>query len=107
MNRGDSEVDGDEIDRGSFLGHPICDLCGEQVYGNCELYSHLSVEHYTCRFCVRKDPGISECHKNMKIWEATISPLPFRHFRTYHFLCEEEACLADEFVVFISEIDFM
>ncbi|CAK7326255.1 unnamed protein product [Dovyalis caffra] len=30
-----------------------------------------------------------------------------RHFRTYHFLCEEEACLADEFVVFISEIDFM
>jgi E3 ubiquitin-protein ligase ZNF598 len=27
------------------------------------------------------------------------------HFRKYHFLCEDEACLAKKFVVFLSEAE--
>jgi len=53
LSRGDSEVDGSEIERGGFMGHPICDFCRKRFYGDNELYLHMSRDHYTCHICQR------------------------------------------------------
>lgn len=50
---GDSEVDGSESDRGGFMGHPMCEFCRTPFYGDNELYTHMSTEHYTCHICQR------------------------------------------------------
>ncbi|KAL2508570.1 RING/U-box superfamily protein [Forsythia ovata] len=36
INRGDEEVDGTEIDRGGFMGHPMCEFCSISFYGESE-----------------------------------------------------------------------
>ncbi|MBA0620752.1 hypothetical protein Godav_006436 [Gossypium davidsonii] len=51
INTGDSEVDGTESERGGFMGHPMCEFCKTPFYGDNELYSHMSTEHYTCHIC--------------------------------------------------------
>ncbi|CAI9759206.1 unnamed protein product [Fraxinus pennsylvanica] len=66
-----------------------------QFYGESELYTHMSTEHHTCRMCLRQDAGQYEYYKNFRDFE--------NHFHTYHFLCEDEECLAKKFVVFLSE----
>ena len=53
LSRGDSEVDGSVIERGGFMGHPICDFCRKRFYGDNELYLHMSRDHYTCHICQR------------------------------------------------------
>ncbi|CAN1292854.1 E3 ubiquitin-protein ligase hel2 [Linum perenne] len=50
---GDSEVDGSESERGGFMGHPMCEFCKTPFYGENELYSHMSRDHYTCHICQR------------------------------------------------------
>ncbi|GAA0146572.1 ubiquitin-protein ligase [Lithospermum erythrorhizon] len=95
INTGDSEVDGSESERGGFMGHPICEFCRIPFYGDNELYSHMSTEHYTCHICQRQHPGQYEYYKNYDDLEM--------HFRRDHFLCEDEACLAKKFIVFQSE----
>lgn len=95
LNTGDSAVDGNESERGGFMGHPFCEFCKTPFYGDNELYSHMSTEHYTCHICQRKHPGQYEYYKNYDDLEI--------HFRCEHFLCEDEACLAKKFVVFQSE----
>lgn len=50
---GDSEVDGNESERGGFMGHPSCEFCRNRFYGDNELYMHMSTEHYTCHICQR------------------------------------------------------
>ncbi|KAG5514087.1 hypothetical protein RHGRI_035478 [Rhododendron griersonianum] len=95
INTGDSEVDGTESERGGFTGHPLCEFCRTPFYGDNELYSHMSTEHYTCHICQRQHPGQYEYYKNYDDLEI--------HFRREHFLCEDEACLAKKFVVFLSE----
>ncbi|KAF5952203.1 hypothetical protein HYC85_010147 [Camellia sinensis] len=75
INFGDSEVDGSESERGGFMGHPMCEFCRNPFYGDNELYTHMSTEHYTCHI----------------------------HFRQEHFLCEDEACLEKKFIVFATE----
>ncbi|CBI37014.3 unnamed protein product, partial [Vitis vinifera] len=97
INTGDSEVDGNEAERGGFMGHPMCDFCRSPFYGDNELYSHMSTEHYTCHICQRQNPGQFEYYKNYDDLEI--------HFRRDHFLCEDEACLAKKFVVFQSEAE--
>ncbi|XP_019441267.1 PREDICTED: zinc finger protein 598-like [Lupinus angustifolius] len=92
---GDSEVDGSESDRGGFMGHPMCEFCRTPFYGDNELYTHMSTEHYTCHICQRRHPGQYEYYKNYDDLEI--------HFRQEHFLCEDEACLAKKFIVFQSE----
>lgn len=52
-NTGDSEVDGTESERGGFAGHPMCEFCRTPFYGDNELYTHMSTEHYTCHMCQR------------------------------------------------------
>ncbi|MCD7450173.1 hypothetical protein HAX54_003954 [Datura stramonium] len=95
INTGDSEVDGTESERGGFTGHPLCEFCRTPFYGDNELYSHMSTEHYTCHMCQRQHPGQYEYYKNYDDLEI--------HFRRDHFLCEDESCLAKKFVVFQSE----
>lgn len=51
--RGDSEVDGTEEERGGFTGHPMCEFCRKRFYGEHELYQHMTQEHYTCHICLR------------------------------------------------------
>lgn len=53
ISTGDSEVDGSESERGGFTGHPMCEFCRTPFYGDNELYSHMSTEHYTCHICQR------------------------------------------------------
>lgn len=53
INTGDSEVDGSESERGGFMGHPMCDFCRTPFYGENEIYTHMSTEHFTCHICQR------------------------------------------------------
>ncbi|KAF5455460.1 hypothetical protein F2P56_025033 [Juglans regia] len=95
ISTGASEVDGTESERGGFTGHPSCEFCRTPFYGENELYSHMSTEHYTCHICQRQHPGHYEYYKNYDDLEI--------HFRQDHFLCEDDACLAKKFIVFPSE----
>ncbi|CAA2979223.1 zinc finger 598 [Olea europaea subsp. europaea] len=95
IKTGDSEVDGTESERGGFMGHPMCEFCRTPFYGDNELYTHMSTEHYTCHICQRQNPGQFEYYKNYDDLDV--------HFRRDHFLCEDEACLAKKFIVFQSE----
>ncbi|GLJ40706.1 hypothetical protein SUGI_0841000 [Cryptomeria japonica] len=98
FSRGDSEVDGDERDRGGYTGHPMCNFCKKRFYGENELFQHMSTEHYTCHLCQRMNPGHYEYFQNYNDLEV--------HFRQQHFLCENAECLAKKFVVFMSELGF-
>ncbi|KAJ0978689.1 hypothetical protein J5N97_014163 [Dioscorea zingiberensis] len=97
ISSGDSEVDGDESERGGFMGHPMCEFCRSPFYGDNELYMHMSTEHFTCHICQRQHPGQYDYFKNYDDLET--------HFRHEHFLCEDEACLAKKFIVFQSEAE--
>lgn len=91
------EVDGSESERGGFTGHPMCEFCKNPFYGDTELYSHMSTEHFTCHLCQRKNPGHYEYYRNYDDLEI--------HFREEHFLCESEVCLSKKFVVFQSDTE--
>ncbi|KAL8116955.1 hypothetical protein AgCh_023217 [Apium graveolens] len=95
MNTGDSEIDGTEAERGGFMGHPMCEFCRNPFYGENELYTHMSTEHYTCHICQRQHPGHFEYYRNYDELEI--------HFRTDHMLCEDEGCLAKKFIVFATD----
>ncbi|XP_039839044.1 E3 ubiquitin-protein ligase ZNF598-like isoform X2 [Panicum virgatum] len=97
MKTGDSEVDGSEVERSGFAGHPMCEFCKSSFYGDNELYTHMSREHYSCHICQRQHPGQYDYFRNYDDLEL--------HFRKDHFLCEDEACLAKKFVVFPSEAE--
>ncbi|CAH2057681.1 unnamed protein product [Thlaspi arvense] len=98
ISSGDSEVDGSESERGGFTGHPMCEFCKSPFYGGNELYTHMSREHYTCHICQRLKPGQYKYYGNYDDLEA--------HFRSDHFLCEDESCLAKKFIVFQIEAEF-
>ncbi|ESQ39355.1 hypothetical protein EUTSA_v10001330mg [Eutrema salsugineum] len=97
ISSGDSEVDGSESERGGFTGHPMCEFCKIPFYGGNELYTHMSRDHYTCHICQRLKPGQYEYYGNYDDLEA--------HFRSDHFLCEDESCLAKKFIVFQFEAE--
>ncbi|KAE9611877.1 putative transcription factor C2H2 family [Lupinus albus] len=71
ISTGDSEVDGSESDRGGFMGHPMCEFCRTPFYGDNELYTHMSTEHYTCHICQRWHPGQFEYYKHYDDLEAS------------------------------------
>ncbi|CAK7340454.1 unnamed protein product [Dovyalis caffra] len=95
VRTGDSVVDGSEIERGGFTGHPMCEFCENPFYGDNELYLHMSTEHFTCHICQRQHPGQYEYFNNYDNLEI--------HFGQEHFLCEDEACLGKKFIVFATE----
>ncbi|XP_037435732.1 E3 ubiquitin-protein ligase ZNF598-like [Triticum dicoccoides] len=94
---GDTEVDGSEVERGGFAGHPICEYCKRAFYGDNELYAHMTRDHYSCHICQRRHPGQYDYFRNYNDLEM--------HFRKDHFLCEDDACLAKKFVVFQSDAE--
>lgn len=95
---GDSEVDGSEVERSGFAGHPPCEYCRNAFYGDNELYTHMSREHESCHICRRLHPAQFDYFRNYDDLEI--------HFRKDHFLCEDEACLVKKFIVFQSEQEF-
>lgn len=53
IKNGDSEVDGSEVERRGFVGHPICEFCRSPFYGKTELSTHMTRDHYSCHICER------------------------------------------------------
>ena len=53
IKSGDSEVDGSEVERRGFGGHPMCEFCKSPFYGDNELYTHMTREHFSCHICQR------------------------------------------------------
>ncbi|XP_061367243.1 uncharacterized protein LOC133310342 [Gastrolobium bilobum] len=97
LKTGDSVIDGNEYERGGFMGHPMCEFCQNPFYGENELYSHMSREHYTCHICQRLHTGQYEYYKDYDHLEI--------HFRQEHFLCENGACVESKFIVFATETE--
>ncbi|XP_015570596.1 uncharacterized protein LOC8274951 isoform X3 [Ricinus communis] len=95
VKTGDTVIDGSESERGGFVGHPTCEFCQNPVYGDNELYLHMSTEHFTCHICQRRHPGQYEYYNDYYDLEI--------HFRQEHFLCEDAACLEKKFIVFATE----
>ncbi|TYI00251.1 hypothetical protein ES332_A11G120400v1 [Gossypium tomentosum] len=103
INTGDSEVDGTESERGGFLGHPMCEFCKSPFYGDTELYSHMSTEHYTCHICQRfifVRCGSHYGEKEHRLCFRFVSVVRFlpNNFHRDHYLCEDETCLAKKFI---------
>lgn len=94
---GDSEVDGTESERGGFMGHPFCEFCRNPFYGDNELFMHMSTEHFKCFICEKQHPGQYDYFRNYNDLES--------HFRQEHFLCENENCLEEKFIVFQTEAE--
>ncbi|KAK9040773.1 hypothetical protein V6N11_015913 [Hibiscus sabdariffa] len=87
INTGDSEVDGTGSERGGFMGHPMCEFCKTPFYGDNELYSHMSTEHYTCHICQRVD-GILKIVRHRFIFAEIIT---YRHNTSEHGGCMSRA----------------
>uniref|UniRef100_J3KYA8 C2H2-type domain-containing protein n=2 Tax=Oryza brachyantha TaxID=4533 RepID=J3KYA8_ORYBR len=95
IKSGDSEVDGSEVERRGFEGHPMCEFCKSPFYGDNELYTHMTREHFSCHICQRQHSGQYDYFRNYDDLEI--------HFQKDHFLCENRGCLEKKFVVFESE----
>ncbi|CAG8754586.1 9180_t:CDS:2, partial [Dentiscutata erythropus] len=86
-------IEGDET---GFTGHPRCDFCCIDFYGDDELYEHCRNSHEQCHICLRA--GIRhQYYINYNELE--------QHFRNGHFLCLHQECLDKKFVVFETDID--
>lgn len=97
IKSGDSEVDGSEVERRGFGGHPMCEFCKSPFYGDNELYTHMTREHFSCHICQRQHSGQYDYFRNYDDLEM--------HFQRDHFLCEDKGCLEKKFVVFESEAE--
>ncbi|ONL94492.1 RING/U-box superfamily protein [Zea mays] len=64
IKTGDSEVDGSEVERNGFAGHPLCEFCKSSFYGDNEIYMHMSREHYSCHICQRQHPEQYDYFRN-------------------------------------------
>eukprot|EP00474_Spongospora_subterranea_P009956 CRZ10414.1 hypothetical protein [Spongospora subterranea] len=78
--------------------HPTCDFCRTGFFGSDELFNHMEREHYHCHFCFKRgsDPK--------KIYEKTYQDLE-AHFRSRHFLCDDQQCRLARFVAFPTELE--
>ena len=87
---------GDPDDK-SHRGHPLCEYCDVRFLDDDKLFHHLRTTHYYCHLC---DEGESN------EFYGTYPDLRV-HFKAKHYLCEEGACINEEFTsVFGSQIDF-
>ncbi|CAM0880740.1 unnamed protein product [Alopecurus aequalis] len=96
IKNGDSEVDGSKVERKGFVGHPVCKFCKIIFYGDDELYTHLTREHFSCHICQRQHRN-NDYFRNYDHLEM--------HFRSDHFFCEDRECLEKKFTVFESEAE--
>ncbi len=77
-------------------GHPLCEFCRKRYYDKTALFTHLTQDHFSCHICSRQ--GILyKYYANYDVLEE--------HFRTAHFLCDDQVCLDKKFVVFGNAID--
>ncbi|MBA0589819.1 hypothetical protein Gorai_018546, partial [Gossypium raimondii] len=84
INTGDSEVDGTESERGGFMGHPMCEFCKSPFYDS-----------------ILDNMNITRTITTLRQDDFYISI----HFLRDHYLCEDETCLAEKFIVFQSEAE--
>ncbi|XP_050367343.1 uncharacterized protein LOC126785750 [Argentina anserina] len=96
ISLGDSVVDGSERERGGFKGHPMCKFCKIAFYGESEIYTHMTTDHYRCHLC-RSSGEEYEYYRDYNDLEI--------HFERGHFPCEDESCLEKKFVVFQSKAE--
>lgn len=87
---------GDSDDK-SYRGHPLCEFCDKRFFDNDALIRHLRTEHFFCHFC--------EADQISNEFFSTYSDLK-KHFKSKHFLCEEEECQKVQFTnAFRTEMD--
>jgi hypothetical protein len=86
---------GDSTDN-SFKGHPNCGFCKDYFYSYDELYDHCRQSHEQCFLCQRD--GIRDQY--FVDYGSLLD-----HFNREHYVCEENECLEQKFVVFGSDID--
>lgn len=89
----------DALDDNGFKGHPECGFCRRAFYDDDELYKHCRDKHERCHVCDQVDngPGRAQYFQDYKQLD--------QHFRRDHFVCPEQSCLDQKFVVFASELD--
>ncbi|KAL5228391.1 hypothetical protein ABZP36_016656, partial [Zizania latifolia] len=51
IKTGNSDVDGSEVERCGFEGHPMCEFCKSLFYEDNELEIHMPREHFSCHIC--------------------------------------------------------
>eukprot|EP01105_Mastigella_eilhardi_P004627 TRINITY_DN1616_c0_g1_i9.p1 TRINITY_DN1616_c0_g1~~TRINITY_DN1616_c0_g1_i9.p1 ORF type:complete len:536 (-),score=166.65 TRINITY_DN1616_c0_g1_i9:853-2349(-) len=77
-------------------GHPACLFCHTAYYGPDQLYEHLRKEHLQCSLC--EEAGV--------LWQYYVNYNELeKHFDRAHFLCHDNRCLEQKFVVFRTLID--
>ncbi|KAI9029095.1 hypothetical protein CLU79DRAFT_527965 [Phycomyces nitens] len=79
-----------------FKGHPECQFCSINFYGDDELFAHCRDKHEQCHICVKR----GRRHE----YYADYDGLEM-HFKDEHFLCLQRSCLEKKFVVFDTPLD--
>lgn len=86
------------VDQSGFKGHPECGFCRQRFYGDDELYAHCREKHERCHICDRRDGGR---HPQYFVDYNALE----LHFKKDHFMCPDQECMEQKFVVFDSEMD--
>lgn len=85
---------GDKDDLEAPRGHSLCPFCNKYFYGIDEHYEHMTDAHEECQMC--------RMHGKLYQFFADYQSLE-THFGNDHFLCREQNCLNDRYVVFATE----
>ncbi|SPO30149.1 uncharacterized protein UTRI_05988 [Ustilago trichophora] len=80
--------------------HRLCEYDRLLFYSDDELFAHMRDKHEQCHIC--KARGTEE--ERWKYYRDY--DMLEKHFRRNHWLCENNKCLEEKFVVFESEMDF-
>jgi hypothetical protein len=80
-----------------FEGHPECHFCRTRFYSDDELFQHLHKTHFKCHVCEQGGRS-NQYFRDYRHLEE--------HFRSKHFLCEQNDCLQKRFVAFLTEIEY-
>ncbi len=95
-NQKEYEVHLKSGDKDGSEGHPNCEFCRKRYYDKTALFTHLTKDHFSCHICTRQ--GILyKYYSNYENLEL--------HFRSEHYICEDQKCLEKKFVVFVNSID--
>ncbi|CDW97020.1 hypothetical protein [Sporisorium scitamineum] len=80
--------------------HRLCEYDRKLFYSDDELFAHMRDQHEQCFIC--KASGSEEerwkYYRDYNMLE--------KHFRKQHWLCENQECLQNKFVVFANEVEF-
>ncbi|EAR97810.3 zinc finger, C3HC4 type (RING finger) protein (macronuclear) [Tetrahymena thermophila SB210] len=82
--KGDFDEDGNV-----YFFHPECKFCLKQFYDEEAIVKHMP-DHFTCHVCGPDYKYIY--YKNYQTLE--------KHFRMSHYLCEDQSCRSNSFIVF-------